>query len=509
MAADLYLGGTKPVSEAEAEADSLLNGTVEASDQKADQDVEDFAKSILRLYTRIHECQESEVENNFRSSVENCQNSEEFSLILHQLLNNGPAWMMLNPRWEQSSRRDWEAQCFQCRSMPHLMALISELEDEGIDWTATDSSRMEVTIAPSSTNSHATQPESSEPAPLSVLEDAPQAPRAPPAVSVHRTSDAMEVDDTASPLSPTTDLANPTTSRYGRTRNVPNFARMIDPLSARGQAIESGKDARAQPAVVHEDLNAASSQTIIDAVRSLVSRAGVPSPAVVAAAAINPHSDKYIGVRTKQTGFGAVIKKNHSEINLGTFASAEEAARAYDIAALLCQGERAKLNFSDSLDIVQHCDPASIREVTGGGVASRGIGHYYYGMGYDRGGSGLSLSDPSCFGVLLNDIADRLPYGAVRESDAGVWEGWTQRNEVLVAFEDLGKQLVWFCGEVTEEVLNSHWKRERAVWEARCEVCASGEEGLDLLLELEHKAIDWEAVAQFWEAQDRAEAAAS
>eukprot|EP00961_Rhodomonas_salina_P051877 696225-Rhodomonas_salina.2 len=30
-------------------------------------------------------------------------------------------------------------------------------------------------------------------------------------------------------------------------------------------------------------------------------------------------------------------------------------------------------------------------QVTGGGVASRGIGHYYYGMGYDRGGSGLSL----------------------------------------------------------------------------------------------------------------------
>lgn len=36
--------------------------------------------------------------------------------------------------------------------------------------------------------------------------------------------------------------------------------------------------------------------------------------------------------------------------------STERRARWY-------QGERAKLNFSDSLDIVQHCDPASIREV--------------------------------------------------------------------------------------------------------------------------------------------------
>ncbi|KAJ1481098.1 hypothetical protein T484DRAFT_1808757 [Baffinella frigidus] len=133
---------------------------------------------------------------------------------------------------------------------------------------------------------------------------------------------------------------------------------------------------------------------MIEAVQKLVRRAGPPSASVIAAAS-NPHSDKFIGVRPKQSsrasnphednfigvrpkqigygamGYGAVIKKNHCEINLGTYECAEEAARAYDInlgtyecaeeaaraydvAALMCQasapnpGERAKLNFIDS-----------------------------------------------------------------------------------------------------------------------------------------------------------------
>ena len=75
----------------------------------------------------------------------------------------------------------------------------------------------------------------------------------------------------------------------------------------------------------------------------MVYKVGGPS-AQVASAAVNPNSDKYIGVRIKQSGFGAVIKKNHSEINLGIYDTAEEAARAYDMAALVCQGDRAKVN---------------------------------------------------------------------------------------------------------------------------------------------------------------------
>ena len=50
-------------------------------------------------------------------------------------------------------------------------------------------------------------------------------------------------------------------------------------------------------------------QTIIEAVRALVAQAGVPGPAAMLGPTLaGAPADKYIGVRTKQTGFGAVIK---------------------------------------------------------------------------------------------------------------------------------------------------------------------------------------------------------
>eukprot|EP00961_Rhodomonas_salina_P051876 696225-Rhodomonas_salina.1 len=46
-------------------------------------------------------------------------------------------------------------------------------------------------------------------------------------------------------------------------------------------------------------------------------------------------------------------------------------------------------------------------------AAATSLGACYAMSGTEALAAGCS--DPSCFGVLLNDIADRLPYGAVRE----------------------------------------------------------------------------------------------
>ena len=293
-------------------------------------------------------------------------------------------------------------------------------------------------------------------------------------------------------------------SRFGRKRNVLNFARMIDPLAGRGQNTEA-KEPRQSNATAHDDMQAASTQAMIEAVQKLVRRAGPPSASVIAAAT-NPHSDKFIGVRPKQMGFGAVIKKNHCEINLGTYESAEEAARAYDVAALMCQGERAKLNFIDSFEVVQQLDASAIRDFreqqasnmsTAAAAAARAML-----AAPPVTPETADLSRPTSVGSMVTDLANRLPYAAVRDLDTVVWEVFMRKNATLASFAELGAELLWLSRQVRAAALQPGWEQRRASWEDACRCCVDGAAALAAAVEFECRGIDWDAVEALWETEE-------
>jgi hypothetical protein len=101
---------------------------------------------------------------------------------------------------------------------------------------------------------------------------------------------------------------------------------------------------------------------------------------------------------------------------------------------------------------------------------------------------------------VLTDLADRLPYSAVRSTEYSLWKQYATRNASLEAWADFGAQLAWLLREQLDHVvLSQGW--DYAGWEARCGGCSNSAEAGRLLREVEGeggKGIDWKKVRMIY-----------
>ena len=181
------------------------------------------------------------------------------------------------------------------------------------------------------------------------------------------------------------------------------------------------------------------------------------------------------------------------------------------MAALLSQGERAKVNFADSMSLFcihTGLDPGPI-------CGTQNSGHLNT--------STLDIAAPSsnastnavsedalkliALGGALDELANKLPYSAVCSSTTGDWEEFYHKNETLSHVTDIIQQLIWFSSQVLKVVLSEGWSECRhSEWEAACRKIEDADAAVALVKEFEKNALNWDQINTLWEAQDAQEA---
>ena len=106
-------------------------------------------------------------------------------------------------------------------------------------------------------------------------------------------------------------------------------------------------------------------------------------------------------------------------------------------------------------------------------------------------------------GMLL-DLADRIPYSAVRESTATVWENFRTNTQNCKTPSELAQNLLWFSQQILPRVLHSTWSQGIAsgkattgqeAWRDQCGQCKEEADVLAVLKDFECNAVDWNEVS--------------
>ena len=186
------------------------------------------------------------------------------------------------------------------------------------------------------------------------------------------------------------------------------------------------------------------------------------------------------------------------------------------MAALLSQGERAKVNFADSMSLF--CVHTGLDP---GPICSAHVSTQISSLSDVAPSTSVADAAPTAtmsedslklhaLGATLDELANKLPYSAVHNGSQSTtdWEEFYHKNETLQQVSDIIQQLIWFSSQVLKGALADGWESRHSEWEEACKKIESAEEAVALVREFEKNALNWDEINALWEAQEAEESKA-